>query len=164
MIHASAVEYQGKALIFLGPSGAGKSTISQLLAETIEDVQVLADDQVCLDASAGGWTVSDAWPRILRQARNTSIEPTSHCAPLGAVMRLYQAPHPRLVPVSRVDTCVYLFNAFAEFIRRQVNTLEEKKALFASLAVMARNAPGYAFYFDRSTQTVDVIQREMIFG
>jgi ABC-type protease/lipase transport system fused ATPase/permease subunit len=40
MIHASAVEYRGKALVFLGPSETGKSTISQLLAGTLEGARV----------------------------------------------------------------------------------------------------------------------------
>ncbi|MDO8269576.1 MAG: hypothetical protein Q7T54_02795 [Candidatus Levybacteria bacterium] len=42
-IHASAVEIQGKAYIFLGKSGAGKSTISQFLGKKF---RILSDDLI----------------------------------------------------------------------------------------------------------------------
>ena len=113
MIHASAVEYRGKALVFLGPSETGKSTISQLLAATLDGARVLADDMVDLDWQANNeWMVSDARPRLLQEraeGRSTSAAPR---VPLGAVFRLYQSPCPRLMPLRDLETGLYLMMAF----------------------------------------------------
>ena len=159
MIHASAVEYQGKALIFLGPSGTGKSTVSQLLAGTIENVRVLADDKICLDALAdGGWAVSDAWPRLLQQAPEAQIDPAFQYVPLGSVLRLHQASCPRLESVSMLETCFYLVEAFAEVGIRQAEDIGEKKVCFANLAAVARTVPGYEFYFDCSVRSANALQ------
>ncbi|MBN2005232.1 MAG: hypothetical protein JXA21_17875 [Anaerolineae bacterium] len=163
LIHASAVEYRGKALVFLGPSETGKSTISQLLAATLDGARVLADDKVNLDWQVGnGWTVSDGMPRFLQERVGTqSISVMPH-APLGAIFRLYQAPLPQLRHLGSLETGLYLIKAFAEINRRQPADIAENKSYFASLAAVAKFAPGYEFYCDCSLQTVDVIQREAV--
>ena len=44
-LHASVIEKNGDALLFLGPSGTGKSTHSQLWLEHIEGSSLLNDDE-----------------------------------------------------------------------------------------------------------------------
>ncbi len=163
LIHASAVEYRGKALVFLGPSETGKSTISQLLAGTLDDARVLADDVVDLEWQAdSGWIVSDAMPCFLRERSGVQSVSVPPHAPLRAVFRLYQALLPQLRPLCNLETGLYLMKAFAEISRRQPDSIAENRAHFVSLAAVARLAPGYEFYCDRSPRTADVIRREVV--
>mgnify|MGYP000844244192 CR=1 FL=1 len=160
MIHASAVEYRGKALVFLGPSETGKSTISQLLAATLDGARVLADDVIDLDWEVGnGWGVGDARPRLLQESTGIQSTSTALHVCLGAIFRLYQAPYPRLMPLRALETGLYLMKAFAEVGRRQAESLEEKRACFVSLVDVARVVSGYELYCDRSLQTVNIIQQ-----
>lgn len=56
MLHASAVEYQGKAYLFSGPCGVGKSTHTRLWQQTFgEAVQVFNDDKPALRLVDGQW-------------------------------------------------------------------------------------------------------------
>jgi len=165
MIHASAVEYKSKALIFLGPSKTGKSTLARLLAETVADVRVLADDMMDLDRQAdGSWMASDACSRIFKDTPGVCLAPVSLRAPLGAIFRLYQAPRPQLVTIPTSATCLHLIKAFTEVFPNQPKSLEEKKSFFACLATVARVVPGYELYFDRSAQTADMLRRETVFA
>lgn len=164
LIHASAVEYKGRALVFLGPSGTGKSTISQLLARTVENINILADDKVCFDALAnGGWMVSNALPRLLQNTPGAKSDTASRYVPLGAIFRLYQAPSPRLEPLSMLDTCLYLIKAFAEIVRKQPDIPEKNMLCFVSLADIARVTPGYELYCDRSSNTADILRQEIVY-
>jgi hypothetical protein len=51
VLHASAVEHEGEAILFVGASGRGKSTLASALA--VHDGAVLADDAVIVDAGTG---------------------------------------------------------------------------------------------------------------
>ena len=51
VLHASAVEHEGEAILFVGASGRGKSTLASALA--VNDDAVLADDAVIVEAHRG---------------------------------------------------------------------------------------------------------------
>lgn len=56
MLHAAAVEYQGKAYLFSGPSTVGKSTHTRLWRQLLGDgVQFLNDDKPALRRVDGKW-------------------------------------------------------------------------------------------------------------
>ena len=56
MLHASAVEYGGKAYLFSGPCGVGKSTHKNLWLQTFgEQARVLNDDKPALRFVDGRW-------------------------------------------------------------------------------------------------------------
>ena len=56
MLHASAVEYEGKAYLFSGPSGMGKSTHARLWQRVFGDeAQVFNDDKPALRRLEDGW-------------------------------------------------------------------------------------------------------------
>jgi hypothetical protein len=59
LVHASAVENDGEALVFLGPSGSGKSTVARLSRPR----PILADDVIILAPREGGGAC--AWPSPL---------------------------------------------------------------------------------------------------
>ncbi|MDX9955371.1 MAG: hypothetical protein RBT75_14810 [Anaerolineae bacterium] len=162
LLHASAVEYGGKALVFLGPSETGKSTISQLLAATLEGARVLADDLAYLKWQNGQWqVVGDTSPNFQQEAFASLPVPISRGVPLGGVFRLFQAPLPRLEPLDNSKTGFYLMRALFEVFMHRLASIEEKRACFSSLSAVARWAPGYAYYFERSAQTTDALRREM---
>jgi len=55
MLHASAIEYRGRAYLFSGPSGMGKSTHTRLWQEIFPDVKVFNDDKPALRYVDGKW-------------------------------------------------------------------------------------------------------------
>jgi hypothetical protein len=61
-VHASAIEFEGKAALLVGASGHGKSTLSASLVEY--GAKLIADDQVCLYANEKGYM--EAHPGLQR--------------------------------------------------------------------------------------------------
>lgn len=56
MLHASAIEYNGRAYLFSGPSGMGKSTHTRLWQSLYGDaVQIFNDDKPALRRMEDGW-------------------------------------------------------------------------------------------------------------
>jgi len=53
MIHASAVTYKGKGLLFSGFSGVGKSTISKIFCN--ENAQLINDDRIIIKKESDGF-------------------------------------------------------------------------------------------------------------
>lgn len=89
MVHASVVLYGGKGYLFLGKSGTGKSTHTSLWLKHIEGTRLLNDDNpvVAVDPTTGRVTVyGTPWSGKTPCYLNES-------APVGAIVRLAQAPH-----------------------------------------------------------------------
>jgi hypothetical protein len=83
-LHATAVEWDGAALLLLGPSGAGKTTASQLLG----DVRCLANDRVAVwetPAGFGVWALPGGSPPLLARSPYAAL-------PVAAFLRVLQAP------------------------------------------------------------------------
>jgi hypothetical protein len=82
VLHASAVDVDGAAVLFVGPAGAGKSTLAAALAACGADV--LADDGVLLEMRGGAWAVP-SYPglRLWRDAAHVAGAELA-VAPLGA--------------------------------------------------------------------------------
>lgn len=83
VVHGAAVEYGGRALMFVGHSGAGKSTMAGLARE--HGARVLSDDRSIVRVDADGATVwGTPWHGSLRAG-------TPACARLGAIFLLIQS-------------------------------------------------------------------------
>jgi hypothetical protein len=146
-IHASAVQANGSALLFLGPSGTGKSTMCHFLNAY---TQILALDAVFLIRRAGTWEVANGDSRAFKRPLSLEEIATFSRIPLRAIFRLYQAPSPLLQQISSLATCRYLIDAFFEIGRQREYTYQTKQIAFSSLAAIARSVPGYQFYSDLS--------------
>jgi energy-coupling factor transporter ATP-binding protein EcfA2 len=62
VLHASAVEYEGRAVAFAGDSGAGKSTLAAALGR--DSGRILTDDAVVLDQREDRFLVSAPYPSL----------------------------------------------------------------------------------------------------
>lgn len=57
-LHASAIEYQGKALLFVGKPGSGKSSL--VISYIQKGAKLIADDFVCLESDGNSVKVRPA--------------------------------------------------------------------------------------------------------
>ncbi|MBN2394490.1 MAG: hypothetical protein JXR84_27400 [Anaerolineae bacterium] len=160
-LHASCAYNEDGALLFLGPSGTGKSAMLRLLSPYME---VFAEDKVYITPQSNGrWKVvkGDAYLPISLVASTEEDLAVSPSVPLRAIFRLYQAPEPKLESVEPVTRCRYLTSAFFEVFYWPGESLTVKRRAFVSLASIARDIPGYAFYFDLSPRTPDILSNAM---
>lgn len=89
-IHASAVQYRNRGVLFLGESGTGKSTHTRMWQEYIPGASLLNDDSPVIRATDREARVyGSPWSGKTPCYRNESC-------PIAAVVRLSQAPHNRI--------------------------------------------------------------------
>lgn len=88
LIHASVAVANGKGYVFLGKSGTGKSTHTRLWLNNIKGAWLLNDDNpvVKIESDGNVMVYGSPWSGKTPCYRNEK-------APLGAVVRLSQAPH-----------------------------------------------------------------------
>lgn len=86
LIHASAVESDGRGYLFLGKSGTGKSTHSRLWLRHIAGTHLLNDDNPVVRIADGQFRVyGTPWSGKTPCYLDRSL-------PVGAIIRLHQAP------------------------------------------------------------------------
>lgn len=96
-IHASAIHYRGRGVLFLGESGTGKSTHTRLWRSCIPGTALLNDDSPILGIPDGTPRIwGSPWSGKLPCYRNESY-------PVAAIVRLVQAPENRIRRLAPVD-------------------------------------------------------------
>ncbi len=107
-IHASVMEKEGKALVFMGKSGTGKSTHSQNWQKFVPNTQLLNDDEP-----------------IIRMLKDRSVRvygsPWSGSTPcylnasakVAAFVRLYQSSKNKLTSLRGIDAFTSLYQSVA---------------------------------------------------
>ncbi len=105
-IHASVIEKEGKALIFLGESGTGKSTHSKLWQEHVPGCTLLNDDEPIVRLMDDGsvCVFGAPWSGSTPCYRNASAE-------VAAFVHLYQSPENRLTRLRGVQAYASLFKS-----------------------------------------------------
>ena len=102
-IHASAIRYRGRGVLFLGESGTGKSTHSRLWRENIPGTALLNDDSPILGLADGTVRVwGSPWSGKVPCYRNESC-------PVAAIVRLVQAPENQIRRLSPIEAFGALF-------------------------------------------------------
>ena len=98
LFHASVVCRGGKAYMFLGPSGTGKSTHTRLWLRYIDGSRLLNDDNpvVRIEADGEAEVYGSPW------SGKTPCYVNEHY-PLGAIVRLRQAPHNAIRQMSPIE-------------------------------------------------------------
>lgn len=105
MVHASVIAYAGNGYMFLGKSGTGKSTHSSLWLKYIEGAELLNDDNPVVRVIDGNaYVYGSPWSGKTPCYKN-------ECLPLGAVVRLSQAPHNRIRPLKGLEAFASLMPA-----------------------------------------------------
>lgn len=94
LLHASVVEYGGRGYLFLGRSGTGKSTHSRLWIEHVPGTRLLNDDNPIV-------RIIDGVPMVFGSPWSGKTPCyLDRSVPLGAIVRLHQAPHNRITRLS----------------------------------------------------------------
>lgn len=98
LIHASVAVADGKGYVFLGKSGTGKSTHTRLWLNNIPGAWLLNDDNpvVKIENDGSVMVYGSPWSGKTPCYRNEK-------APLGAVVRLSQAPHNSIRQLSGIQ-------------------------------------------------------------
>lgn len=86
-IHASAIDHNGKAYLFMGKSGTGKSTHAALWLQHIENTELINDDNPAIRIIEGNTLIyGTPWS-------GKTLCYKDLCRPLGGIVRLQQAPY-----------------------------------------------------------------------
>lgn len=107
-IHASVIEKDGRALIFMGKSGTGKSTHSKNWLKFVPDCSLLNDDEPIVRVLPDGQVrvYGAPWSGSTPCYRNISAQ-------VVAFVRLYQSPENKLTPLKGVQAFASLFQSVA---------------------------------------------------
>ena len=152
LLHASAVQYQGRAVIFTGPSGIGKTTQAELWKKYL-NAQILNGDKVFLrfmDEKIMAW--GSPWSGSSPYRVNDSAE-------VAAIVVLSQAPNNTF---SKLDT----FNAIGQFSPNVFLPFWEETMLVSGMGVLdsvITRVPVYHLSARNDEEAVRLVQKE-IFG
>lgn len=107
-LHASVIEKEGKALVFMGKSGTGKSTHSRLWQEFVPDCLLLNDDEPIVRVLKDGSIriYGAPWSGSTPCYRNASAE-------VAAFVRLYQSKDNKLTKLNGVNAFASLYQSVA---------------------------------------------------
>ncbi len=87
LVHASAIEYEGRGYLFLGRSGTGKSTHSRLWLKNVAGAGLLNDDNPVVRVTDGGvYVYGTPWSGKTACYINMRVRAAS-------IVRIHQAPH-----------------------------------------------------------------------
>lgn len=149
MLHASAVEHDGRALVFTGVSGAGKSTISTMLDRP--PARKIGDEILVLHRDdAHRWFVYV--PPYLGPFVTTGIAHGTH-APLDGIHLLVQAPHHARATVAPTA-------ALRELLRHVLVYVAESRTaehVLSLVAELTRQVPCYRLEFRKDPDVASVL-------
>ena len=130
LFHSSVICYQERGYMFLGKSGTGKSTHSSLWLKHIEGTELMNDDNPVVRFVDGQpWVFGSPWSGKTPCYRNVK-------APLGAIVRLSQAPYNKIRPLHSVQAYAALVPAISgkRWDSHLADGLHETENLLASKA------------------------------
>ena len=133
-LHASVIEKEGRALLFLGKSGTGKSTHSRLWQQYVPGCSLLNDDEpvVRVNDEHEVMVYGTPWSGKTPCYRNEKARVT-------AFVLLRQSPENRLTKLSVKEAFFTLF-ASSSMMRSDVH---HKNAVFTTLAAILEHVPVY---------------------
>lgn len=133
-IHASVIEKDGKALLFLGPSGTGKSTHSRLWLQYVPGAFLLNDDEPIMKIiEAGSVLVYGApWSGSTPCYHNAS-------AKVAGIVHLYQSPENKLTRLHGIEALSVVMKQTAIF-RSDPNN---KEMVFNIISDILSSVPVY---------------------
>lgn len=115
MLHASAVEYQGRAYLFSGPCGVGKSTHTGLWKQVLKGASVFNDDKPALRFLDGRWYAYGT-PWCGKDGININRK-----VPLGGICFLQQGPSNRIRRLTASEAVPLIFGQTYYRLRKVEN-------------------------------------------
>lgn len=133
-IHASVIEKNGKALLFLGESGTGKSTHSRLWLEHVPGCSLLNDDEPVVRVLEDGSVrvYGTPWSGKTPCYRNIS-------AKVVAFVHLHQSPVNKLSMLNSIEALSSLYTS-TSMLRSDA---ENKTLVFDTIADILQQVPVY---------------------
>lgn len=133
-MHSSVVMNQGKGYLFLGRSGTGKSTHSRMWLENIPGTELLNDDNPILRRLPDGEVrvYGSPWSGKTPCYKAQDV-------PVGAVVRIIQAPANEIVRLDRIQAYASLMGSASAF--RPIPELAE--GWHRTLEALAASVPCY---------------------
>ncbi len=102
LLHASLIQYAGKAIVFSGPSGVGKSTQAEIWKQCFQ-ADIINGDRAILRKMDQGWIAAGSpYAGSSGIYRNIS-------APLAAIVVLKQAKENRLQKLTAMEAFRYIY-------------------------------------------------------
>lgn len=117
LVHASAVDLDGRGLLFAAPSGGGKSTMAKMALRA--GYPVLSDDMVAVERFGGGYEVVSL-PFTGDLSRS---EISGSRVALGALVSLEKGTSETVVPISRAEASALLART-APYVNRDARLTE----------------------------------------
>jgi HprK-related kinase A len=180
LLHASAVERDGKALLMTGESGAGKSTLAALLMT--RGWRLLGDEFVLLDPAAG---MVHGFPRLIslkneaigvieREAKGGRWGPLLEGTPKGAIRHLVpdvrsiaameQPATPALVlfpsfGFEGAEREVFPSECFVRLTQASTNYVTLGEAGFDALTGLVRGLPARAIDYPDTKTAIATVER-----
>lgn len=181
LLHAGAVEREGRALILTGPSGAGKSTLAALLGEA--GWRFMGDEFALLDPADGR-----LWPfpravslknealRLFDTVEPARLGPALEGTPKGtirhlrpnaeAVARMDEPARPALILFPRFGAAIELAmrgvgpaEAFVRLTQASTNYVALAERGFDALTSLVTSVPSLAIDYGSSAEALDLIGR-----
>lgn len=132
MLHASAVEMDGKAYLFSGPCGMGKSTHTRLWQQTFGSAaQVFNDDKPALRCVDGKWFAYGT-PWCGKDGINQNKK-----VPLAGICFLKQASENRIRQLTPAEAAIKIISQ----TRRRFNLVENLDKMVHHIDALVRDIP-----------------------
>lgn len=156
-LHASSVNIEGKAVLFLGHSTSGKSTISEILSERYP---LIADDKIWVEIGNEGIWMAQGISETNKFGKGYSYSKKLEQHPLWGIIRIFKANETKIEQITQRVCCKYLMDAVFEIdFQRRVTELDRKKNWFRLVADISRKTIGWHLTFQKDRSIIDVIER-----
>lgn len=180
LLHASAVEREGRALIMTGQSGSGKSTLSALLGQ--RGWRFMGDEFVLLDLDSGA---AVPFPRLI-SLKNKAIGEMETAAPNGrfgplmaatpkgdirhlappadAIARMAEAAMPALLLFPRFGYAnavrdVAPAETFMRMTQASTNYVALGEAGFTTMTRFIKSVPAQAIDYESSEEAIALVEQ-----
>ena len=152
LLHASLVEYEGRAVAFTASSGTGKSTQADLWHEYL-GAEIMNGDRAFVRRFDDEWRAyGSPWAGSSPYIKNVK-------APLGGIVVLKQAPENRIRRLNAAEVMAYLYNN----VRYPFWDEEATAASLETLDALIREIPIFLLECRPDEEAVR-ITRDAIFG
>ncbi len=157
-LHASSVNINGKALVFLGHSTSGKSTIAEILSSEFPKI---SDDKVLLLKNGANWFLQNGDKYCERVFAGNPNLKKEGIFQILSFMRIYKSDKNEIKKIENPLLCRYLTDAVFEVDQqRRVMDIKLRKEWFSAIADISRKFEGRHFFFKKELNVISILKKE----